>query len=140
MRTVVFRLTYAMRDLSSENVALALAAGLVLGIFPMYGVPTILCILASFTMRVNFPALQIVNQLSWPLQVVLLMPFARLGSRMVPASGFAATIAGRVGLTILQAVAGWVCVGIPLGLLLYFSLVYILRRNASYNAALIAPI
>jgi Uncharacterized protein conserved in bacteria (DUF2062) len=140
MRTVVFRLTSAMRDLSSENVALVFAAGLVLGIFPMYGVPTILCILASLTMRVSFPALQIVNQLSWPLQIALLVPFARLGSRIFPANGFAATIAGRVGLAILQAVAGWVCVGIPLGLLLYFSLVYILRRSASYNAALIAPI
>jgi uncharacterized protein (DUF2062 family) len=124
-----------MRDLSPENAALLLTVGLVLGIFPMYGFPTILCILASLVARVNFPALQIVNQLSLPLQIAMLAPFAWLGSRIiVPSSGFATTIAGKLGVTVLQAVMGWVCVCIPLGLLLYFSLVSILRRHAKFNA------
>lgn len=96
----------------------------------MYGLPTILCVLASLLVRVNFPALQIVNQLCWPLQVAMLMPLARLGSLIVrPSSGFTMTIAGRLGATALQAVAGWSCVSIPLGLVLYFSLVSILRRK-----------
>jgi Uncharacterized protein conserved in bacteria (DUF2062) len=141
VRSVLFRITSAMRDLSPENVAMLLTIGLVLGIFPMYGLPTILCVLASLAMRMNFPALQVVNQLSWPLQVAMLVPFARLGSRIiVPSGGFATTIAGRLGTTVLQAVAGWFCVCIPLGLLLYFSLVYILRRNANCNTAVVTPI
>lgn len=54
VKTVLSRITLSMRDLSPENAALLLAVGLVLGIFPMYGIPTILCILASLVARVNF--------------------------------------------------------------------------------------
>jgi uncharacterized protein (DUF2062 family) len=124
------RIASFMRDLSPKDVALIFAVGLVLGIFPMCGIPTVLCILASLVARVNFPALQIVNQLSWPLQIAMLAPLAKLGSRIIPPSNdFTTTIAGKLGIAALQAVAGWVCICIPLGLLLYFSLLCILQRN-----------
>jgi len=130
VKTMTTRIASLVRDLSPKDVALLLAMGLVLGIFPMCGIPTILCILASRVARVNFPALQIVNQLSWPLQIAMLVPFARLGSRIIaPSNDFTTTIAGKLGIAALQAVAGWVCICIPLGLLLYFSLLCILRRN-----------
>ncbi len=132
MKSLWSRLVAAMRDLSPENVALLLTVGLVLGIFPVYGLPTILCILASMVARVNFAALQIVNQLAWPVQIAMLVPFARLGSLVIaPSSTFTATIAGRWETAVLQAVTGWFCVCIPLGLVLYFSLVCILRRTPS---------
>jgi uncharacterized protein (DUF2062 family) len=130
MKLLWSRIIPSMRDLSPEKAALLLTFGLVLGIFPMYGFPTILCILASLVVRVNLPALQIVNQLSWPVQIAMLVPFARLGSQIIrPSNGFATTIAGGLGTAVLQAITGWVCVCVPLGLLLYFSLLCILRRN-----------
>ncbi len=136
MKAVWSRMIPSMRDLSPENAALLLSVGLVLGIFPMYGLPTILCILASLVARVNFPALQVVNQLSWPLQIVMLVPLARLGSWIVkPSNGFATSIAGRLGAAALQAVTGWLCVCIPLGLLLYFALLCVLRRNRGGKVA-----
>ncbi len=134
MKSLSCRIVSSIRDLSPENVALLLAIGLVAGIFPIWGFPTILCILASLVTRVNFAALQVVNQLSWPLQIAMLLPLARLGSRIItPSNEFATTIAGRVGIAALQAVAGWFCICIPLGLSLYFSLVCILRRNGAAN-------
>ena len=134
MKAISSRMACLVRDLSPEDLALLLAVGLVLGIFPMCGIPTILCILVSLVARMNFPALQIVNQLSWPLQVALLVPFARLGSRVIgPSNEFGATIASRLGMAAVQAVAGWFCVCIPLGLLLYFSLLCILRRSGTVN-------
>ena len=130
MKTLWSRIIPSMRDLSPENAALLLTVGLVLGIFPVYGFPTILCILASLVARVNFAALQTVNQLSWPVQIAMLVPFARLGSRIIaPSSRFATTLAGRWETAVLQAVTGWFCVCIPLGIVLYFSLVCVLRRN-----------
>lgn len=132
MRGILLRIAPSMRDLSAENVAMLLAVGLVLGIFPMWGCPTILCLLASLALRVNFPALQIINQLCWPLQIAMLLPLARLGSRIVgPSSGFATSFLGRLGAGALQAVVGWSCVCIPLGFLLYIALVYLLRRNGN---------
>ncbi len=140
MRTALLRITSAMCDLSPENVALLLTVGLVLGILPTYGLPTILCVLASLV-RVNFPALQLVNQLSWPLQVALLVPFAKLGSFFIaPSSGVASTIAGRLSITALQAAAGWFCVCVPLGIVLYFSLLHILRRNTHWSPVVVTPI
>jgi hypothetical protein len=141
MKTLWSRIIPSMQDLSPENAALLLTVGLVLGIFPVYGFPTILCILASLVVRVNFAALQIVNQFSWPVQIAMLMPFARLGSRIIrPSGGFATTIAGKVSTAALQAVTGWVCVCIPLGLVLYFSLVCILRRNEIADVEVNLPI
>jgi hypothetical protein len=130
VRATARSLASSIRDLSPEKIALLLTVGLVAGIFPVYGCATILCLLASPLLRVNFPALQIVNQLSWPLQVAMLVPLARLGSRIVaPSGGFAMTVAGRLGIAALQAVAGWFCICVPLGLLLYFTLHGLLRRN-----------
>ena len=77
MRTISLRLAPSIRDLSAENIALILAVGLVLGTFPVYGCPTLLCVLASLVLRVNFPALQVVNQLTLPLQIAMLVPLAR---------------------------------------------------------------
>lgn len=130
MKAIAQCLALSFRDLSREKVALLLAVGLVVGIFPMYGLPTLLCVLASLVLRVNFPLLQLVNQLCWPLQIATLVPLARLGSHILaPSTGFAATAAGRLGTAALQAVAGWFCICIPLGLLLYIALRRLLRGN-----------
>jgi hypothetical protein len=129
---MALRMVPFMRDLPAEKVALLLAVGLMLGIFPVYGCPTILCALASLVLRVNLPVLLVVNQLSWPLQLSLLLPFARLGSRIIaPWGGFATSIGGRLAVAALEAVAGWACVCIPLGFLLYVALAHLLRRNGN---------
>ncbi len=123
------RLTAPFQGLAPETAALVLAIGLTLGLFPIYGCPTILCALASLILGLNIPAVQIVNQLATPLQLAMMLPFLRLGARLVssPRSSFA----GGLGAAALQAVAGWVCVCVPLGILLYFTLVHVLRRVRS---------
>src|ERR1043166_5600089 len=71
LRTLASRLMSAVEGLTAEEVALVLALGLLLGTFPMAGLPTLLCALAAGSLRVNFPALQLVNNLSSPLQIAL---------------------------------------------------------------------
>ena len=66
-----------------QNMASILAVGLVLGTFPIFGCPMVLCALASLVLGLNFPALQLINQLSWPLQIAMLIPCMRLGARIV---------------------------------------------------------
>jgi uncharacterized protein (DUF2062 family) len=122
------RLAASLEGLSAEAVALILALGLVLGMFPIYGCPTILCALASLLLGVNFPALQVVNQLVTPLQLALLVPFARLGARIMNSPGSAPPFAWSLGPLALHAVAGWLCICLPLGILLYFALGRVLPR------------
>ena len=107
-----------------------LAVGVVLGTFPVYGCPTGLCLLAALVFRLNVPVLQLVNQLASPVQLALLIPFAKLGARLLgfhaPASN---NLLSRFSELTLQAIAGWLCISVPLGLLLYFVLSRILRRR-----------
>lgn len=128
MRAAVRRLAAATEGLPAESVALLLAVGLVLGTFPIYGCPTILCALAALYLRLNVPALQLVNQLTSPLQIALWVPLARVGSHLVgtPVTSGAAF---NLGTAALQAAAGWTATCVPLGIALYFLLLHLLRRT-----------
>lgn len=62
-----------------EKIALSIAVGLVLGVFPSLGWTTLLCFLAAVVFRLNLPAVQMVNYFAYPLQLALLIPFIRGG-------------------------------------------------------------
>jgi uncharacterized protein (DUF2062 family) len=62
-----------------EKIALSIAVGLVLGVFPSLGWTTFLCLLAAMIFRLNLPAIQLVNYFAYPLQLALLIPFIRAG-------------------------------------------------------------
>ncbi len=66
--------------MSLHKMALCLAMGVTLGIFPVLGIPTLLCTAAAFAFRLNLPAIQLVNYLVYPIQLVLLAPFYSAGS------------------------------------------------------------
>ena len=48
LKAWVSRLAASLEGLSAEQVALLLSVGLVLGVFPIMGCPTLLCLLAAF--------------------------------------------------------------------------------------------
>lgn len=122
MRQSVRKLAAVTKGLSAERLALILAVGLVLGTFPVFGLPTVLCLGAALCLKVSVPALQLVNQISSPLQWLLLFPLERAGSRFLgPAS--------HLGSMVLHAIAGWFCICVPLGFVLYLTLMCVLRRR-----------
>ena len=126
MRAAVAQLAAATGNLPVEDVALILALGVVLGTFPVFGCPTVFCAVAALVLRLNVPALQLVNQLSTPLQLALLLPLARVGSRMVGASAGPGLVS-KLGTAALAATAGWCSICVPLGIALYFVLLHGLR-------------
>src|ERR1700712_1304876 len=67
---------------SPEKLAWSLAAGLLIGVNPLIGSTTVLCLLVAFVFRLNVAASQLGNHLVYPLELVLVIPFIRLGSRM----------------------------------------------------------
>lgn len=71
--------------LTPDRLALGLAAGFVLGLFPIIGATTLLCVAAGFVFRLNHVALQLANHLAYPLQLPLVLAFVRLGERLVGA-------------------------------------------------------
>ena len=65
--------------ITPEKIALSIAFGLVLGVFPALGWTTLLCLFVALRLRLNVPAMQLVNYLVYPLQLMLLVPFIRAG-------------------------------------------------------------
>jgi uncharacterized protein (DUF2062 family) len=70
------------QGITPQLIALTIAAGLVLGIFPILGTSTLLCAVFALALRLNQPIIQLVNYLAYPLQILLLFPFYRAGERL----------------------------------------------------------
>src|SRR5215468_459852 len=80
MKMIAHRFQASVAGLSAESIVVIVAAGLVLGVFPVYGCPTLLCMLAALVFRINLPAIQLVNQVCSPLQLALWIPLHRVGA------------------------------------------------------------
>jgi len=65
-----------------RSLAWSIAAGMLIGINPVVGSTTLLCLAVTFRFRLNLVATQIANHAMFPLEVALLIPFIRLGSRV----------------------------------------------------------
>jgi hypothetical protein len=116
--------------MTAETIALSVALGMALGVFPVLGCPTLFCALAAVTLRLNLPAIQFVNYLVYPLQLALLIPFFRLGDRMfrlAPGSAPAQQAGGILHMltAALHAIVAWFCVSAPIALLLYLLVIAI---------------
>jgi uncharacterized protein (DUF2062 family) len=127
------RICASLDGISPQTMALIFALGLVLGVFPVFGVPTLLCGLAAIAFRLNLPAIQLVNQVCSPLQYALLIPLGRAGAHIMSAgrtgTGAGGPLLWKLADTARNAVVGWCCYCVPLGLLLYLILVSVLRRR-----------
>lgn len=67
------------QGVTPEKLAWSLALGTGLGCFPVLGSSTGLCFLAGVALKLNQPALQFVNYLIYPVQLLLLVPFLQAG-------------------------------------------------------------
>jgi len=75
-------IAFLKQGMTPRDLTLAVALGVVLGTFPVIGATTLLCVVASFALRLNLPALQSVNWITSPLQLMLLIPFFKLGTAL----------------------------------------------------------
>lgn len=73
-------LDFLQEGISPEKMALALAIGVTVGIMPLLGVTTLLCTVLALRLKVNIAFLQLVNYIVYPVQLVLYIPFLRIGS------------------------------------------------------------
>jgi uncharacterized protein (DUF2062 family) len=78
------RLTRHILDLlkqgiTPQKIALAAVLGVLLGIAPVLGTTIVSCTVAALWLRLNLPLIQVVNNLVYPLQLLLLIPFVQAG-------------------------------------------------------------
>lgn len=137
------------RGISPSKLALSLVLGFVLGVFPVVGSTSVLCGVAAFALRLNLPAIQLVNYLVYPLQLLLFIPFMRLGewllgvgqlplsvaeiATLVEAQGFAAF--DQLWRAAMHAIVAWFMIAPMLGALLYVILRLMFCRLAGLKSA-----
>ncbi|MFI4890241.1 MAG: DUF2062 domain-containing protein [Steroidobacterales bacterium] len=67
------------QGVAPDKLALCVAIGIVIGNIPFFGTSTILCMLIALVFRLNLPAMQLVQAVMAPTQLLLIIPFVRLG-------------------------------------------------------------
>lgn len=110
-----------------ERLATSLAWGATLGLFPILGTTTTLCGVAGVVFKLNHIALQVTNWLVYPLQIILIIPFLRLGNLIFGhaqfplslqeitelfATDFTGTARNLAGLA-LRGIIAWALVAVP---------------------------
>jgi uncharacterized protein (DUF2062 family) len=130
------------QGITPDKLALSVAFGCGFGLFPVLGASTLLCAAAAIALRLNMPAIQLVNYALSPLQLLLIIPFVRVGEAVTGAPAFPITISGGLEIlaqgvlhavhvlwdAIVHAALGWILIG-PLGIfILYRALQPVLER------------
>ncbi len=135
-------LNFLKQGLSPEKLALCVALGLLLGTFPVLGSTSLLCMLAAIIFRLNMPAIQLINYFTYPLQLLLFVPFIRAGEFLfnqppIPLdlvqifTMLQTDMLGAISslwITNLRAIAAWSLITPLFAIALYYLLVPIFRR------------
>ena len=130
------------QGMSPEKIALTIALGIMLGVTPVLGSTTVLCTLAALALRLNLPAIQLVNAVVYPLQIILLIPFFKLGALLFRTSAAAISVKGieamihagiwnaieSLWILTIHALVVWVALGAIITAVLYPVLVIFVRH------------
>jgi hypothetical protein len=81
-KTVLPLLGLLRMGATPEKLAWSLAIGCVIGLNPLLGSTTIVCLAVIFALRLNTVASQLGNHLMYPLELLLMIPFMRAGERL----------------------------------------------------------
>jgi uncharacterized protein (DUF2062 family) len=129
------------QGVTPEKIALTVALGIILGVTPVLGSTTLLCTLAALVLRLNLPGIQLVNGAVYPLQLILLIPFYKLGAWMFSADASALSLSGVLALlrqgvwhavgtlwvVTMHALLAWLVLGMVALSILYAALVPVVR-------------
>ena len=133
------------QGITPDKIALTLALGFALGIFPILGSGFLLCGFAAWGLKLNQPIIQATGTLAYPLQLLLLLPFYRAGESLfgVPAIPLSISVLlsrffeniprflQEYGMTGVRGIIVWSLLAPAVLAVLYFCLRPLLRRAAA---------
>jgi len=149
-RRVVAPLLQLLRQgVTPEKLALSVALGVIVAVIPVLGVSTIACAVLAIWLRLNMPAIQLVNYLMTPVQLLLIIPLLRFGEWLVGAARFPITLESGLALlsqgvlvairilwdAIVHATLGWLVLAPVAAVVLYFTFRLVFRRLAPARAS-----
>jgi uncharacterized protein (DUF2062 family) len=135
------------QGISPRKLALTLALGFAIGCIPVLGLPTLICMILALTLRLNLPVIQAANYAAMPFQLLLILPFVRLGQWLFASrhasEASAATLlhlsqfslAAQCAALAAHAVIAWLLVAAPAVAILTLAILPILRRVPALSKA-----
>lgn len=117
-----------------RKLAVTCALGLVMGIFPVFGVTTFLCLGVAVWLKLNVPVIQLVNFVVAPVQILLMIPFINAGAYVFQLDPFPMhydellalfstdvwLLLREAGLSLLTAIGVWAILSVPLFFLAFY--------------------
>ncbi|HEY5689930.1 MAG TPA: DUF2062 domain-containing protein [Cyclobacteriaceae bacterium] len=133
--------------ITPKKLALTCALAVVVGILPIWGITTILCFLIAAIFRVNVVVLQLVHYFVYPIQLLLIIPFIKLGTYLFNVNPlpyalaelqarFSADFWGelkQVGVALVLGVGVWAVASIPIFAIIYFFSRYLFEKWRKSN-------
>jgi len=133
------------QGITPEKIALSIAIGTCVSVFPVYGTTTAFCLVVGMALGLNQPLLQLVNYVACPLQVILIPVFIRLGEWLFHAPHLPFSISQLTerfhvgplrfmqdfGMTLVHASAAWLAIVPPLGIAVAWALRPLVRAIAA---------
>jgi uncharacterized protein (DUF2062 family) len=144
---------FLRQGMSPERLALCVAIGIVIGNIPILGVSSLLCGAIAVVFRLNLPAIQLVQAAMAPTQLLLIIPFVRLGEWLLHAPPQALSIKEGLALihqgvshavvalwdAIVHAGFAWMLLAPPATFLIYRVLTRTFQRIAHRHTQGAAP-
>jgi len=136
------------QGITPQKVSLTIALGATLALFPILGSTTLLCFIAALWLKLNQPIIQAVNYLMYPLQILLIVFFVRIGEWITRAQPVSFSIPELLrkfqespakfmhefGMTGLHGIIAWLLIAPFLVALLYWVLLTPLKKAAQLSA------
>ncbi len=132
---------------SPAKISLTISLGITLGIFPIMGSTTIVCLLVGHLLKLNQPILHIFKTLVYPLHLALILVFIRIGQHLnnVPPIPFSIPqlltrfktdplqFAKDFGIAALHGIEAWAIASLVLIPAIYFITLSLLKKLLPAN-------
>jgi len=139
-----------LQGISPRKLALTVTLGFIVGILPLVCGTSFLCAILAFCFGLNQAGIQAANYIAYPLQILLFLPFYRIGAWIFPGRGaplpidifradFASDWSGHLqslGMATCKALAAWLCLAPPTAVLIYFLLLQIFNRMGALKSTI----
>jgi uncharacterized protein (DUF2062 family) len=141
-RVVDVMLAQLRQGITPQKIALTLALGIVIALFPIMGTTTALCLLVGVALKLNQPIIQLVNWIAWPLQIPGIYFFVRVGEWLTHSPQVSFSISAllvafkdspvrflkQYGMTGLRGVLAWALIAPAVAALIYLLTLPLLKR------------
>ncbi|NOU48123.1 MAG: DUF2062 domain-containing protein [Bacteroidales bacterium] len=129
--------------LTPGKLAFSVTIGIITGLFPVFGATTLLCLLLTLLFRQNLLVVQSVQWLMAVFQILLIIPFMRLGALLLKRpelhinldqikSAFEPGMIEGVqtlGMFHLYGILGWTVLAFPSAFISYFAFLAVFRKK-----------